>query len=172
MPVSWFISPYERDDLVDGIFILRHRRRPAVIRFLPQITADGGNLAFSEGLGDQAVCKVLASQATLDLIAAETGFLEIPRRWTRLLDSLATMTNGERNQIQNKLISLGFTQAEIDGVMGNTLAQWRTHALVDLLNLFTLRRFTPRRVGNVITLDGPQRACRPISDVDAKVTDA
>lgn len=169
MPVAWFISPYERDNLTDGVFILKHRRRPVVAKHLSAIAADGGSLAWSEGLGDLAVAKVNASEATLTAISGEAGMLTVPRRWVRLIDGFGDMTNGERNQIENRLLAAGFSQAEIDAAMGSTLALWRTKSLQDLLTLFTSRRLAPRRVGNVITLDGPPLPTRPITDVDAKV---
>ena len=171
MPLAWFLVPYESNNLTDGIFIIRHRRRPVTSRYLPEIVADGGAVQTSEGLGNHAVARVRASQATLDLIAAHAGVIRVPQRWLRLVDNFTDMTNGERNQIENKLLSVGFTQAEIDAALGSTLAEWRAHTLHDLLNLVCSGRIESRRQGSNIIFDGPVRPCRPVAELERLVNE-
>ena len=166
MPVAWFLAPYKR-----RLGMSRPTRYCAMDDFTPQIVADGGSWAESEGLGDQAVVKVNASIATLNLIDAAPGMLSIPRRWAHLADGFADMTAGERNTIQNRLLGLGFSQAEIDGALGSTLNAWRTHTLMDLLVLITSRRLKPRYDSTLdqIILDGAVQPTRPVTNVDAAI---
>lgn len=167
MAVGWFLAPYKRRDLDPGIPM----RYCAVDDFNAQIRTDGGTWSESEALGNLAVVKVNASDATLALIAGTAGFLSIPRRWARLVDSLTSMTNGERNLIQNRLLSMGYTQAEINAAMGASLALWRTKTLQDLLALACSRRLKPRydTATDQIILDGPVQPTRPLKDVDEAV---
>lgn len=167
MPVAWYLAPYKRGDLPGG----RPARYCAMDDFTPQIVADGGWWAESEGLGDHAVVRVRASAATLTLIDGTTGFVAVPKRWVRLLDSLSDMTSGERNQIQNKLLSLGYTQAQIDAALGSTLSQWRQKTLRDLLAFACSRRRKPRydAATDTIFLDGPDQPTRAVESVVADV---
>lgn len=170
MPVGWFLAPYKRrvQPLEAGV-----ARYCAVDDFTAQVLADGGWWEESEGLGDQAVVKVRASQATLTAIGTTAGILEVPRRWVRLLDTFADMTNGERNQIQSRLLSAGFAQAEINAALGANLNEWRTRSLADLLRLICSRRLKPRydRVADAIVVDGPVQPTRPVEEVDLAVED-
>ncbi len=165
--MAWFLAPYKRRDLDPGVPM----RYCAIADFDGQIKADGGSWSESEGLGDQAVVKVNASPATLDAIAAAPGFLAVPRKWARLLDGLSSLTNGERNLLQNRLLGIGFTQAEVNAAMGSSLAQWRSRTLEDLLGLFCSKRLKARydAANDRIVLDGPVQPTRPIKDVDEAV---
>jgi hypothetical protein len=86
-------------------------------------------------------------------------------------DSLASMTAGERNQLSNAVLSLGYTQAELDGAMGSKLALWRTHVLADLLNMAATRRLKPRYDSgtDTIVVDGPVQPVKPVDLVAARV---
>jgi hypothetical protein len=167
MPVMWVIAPYKRYPADRPIRVC------AMNDFNTQIFGDGGDWAESECLGDQAVVKVSASVATLNLIAAAPGFVEVPRKWARLADGLGTMTAGERNALQTRLLNAGFSQAEIDGRMGASLAQWRGRSLNDLLGLLTARRLKPRYDATLdrIIVDGPPQPTRPVAEIDALVTE-
>jgi hypothetical protein len=81
--------------------------------------------------------------------------VRVLNRWT-LTDVLTNLTTAQRNAIQNKLLSMGYTQAEINAAMGTNLAAWRTHTLADLLHLVATRRLKPRydRANDLIVLDG------------------
>jgi hypothetical protein len=164
--IGWFLAPYKRR-AGEG----QPTRYCAMDDFTPQIVADGGGWSEAETLGNQAVVKVVASQATLDAIAATPGFMAVPRKWARLVDSLVSMTNGERNLIQSRLLQLGYTQAEINAVMGSSLTAWRTKTLEQLLGLFASKRLKPRydQAQDAIVLDGPVQPTRPIRDVDVAV---
>lgn len=168
MPVSWMIAPYKRRaGAPEG-----PTRYCLVNDFTAAIEAEGGRWAEAECLGDHAIVKISASIATLDTIAGTPGVIEVPRRWARLLDSFGDMTAGERNQIQNKLLGLGFTQTEIDAALGSNLIAWRTHTLADLLRLLTSRRLQPRYDSgtDAIILDGPVQPCESPDRVDAAVS--
>lgn len=165
MPLAWYAAPYKRrDDTTPG-------RYCAMDDFTTQILADGGNWTETEILGDHAIVKVRASDATLALIDAANGFFGVPKRWTDLTSSLATMTNGERNQISALVLSLGYTQAELDAAMGSTLALWRQKTLKTLLDFMATRRLQPRynQPTDTIVCDGPLQPVRSVESVDAQV---
>lgn len=143
----------------------------AVDDLTQQIVADGGTWDETEILGDAALVKVRASAATLTLVGNLAGVFTIPQRFIDLQDSLASMTAGERNQITNAVLSLGYTQAELDAAMGNTLALWRTHVLDDLLQMAATRRLRPRydQPTDTIVCDGIVQPVKLVSLVAAKV---
>lgn len=161
MALGWFVVPYKRRNPGE----LPPERYCAMDDFTVQIRADGGDWDETEVLGDKALCKVRASAATLTLISNAPGFFTIPGKWIEMQDSLVSMTAGERNQLSAAVLSLGYTQAELDASMGNTLALWRTHVLADLLMMVATRRLKPRydQTTDTIIVDGEMQ---PVKDVD------
>jgi hypothetical protein len=150
--------------------------------FTDQIWADNGwpqgNVPESpdfwdetEILGDKALVKVRAETTTLATISGTVGFFTIPTRYVLLADNLSDMTAGERNQIQNAILSLGYTQGEIDAAMGNSLTLWRTKTLDDLLSIIASRRLKPRynQPTDTIVCDGPVQPVKSHRSVAAKV---
>jgi len=171
MPLGWFITPYKRRDLILDGFLIRPGRYCAMDDFSEQIFAEGGTWEEIEVLGDSAVVKVRASNALLSTIDAAPNFIAIPRRWVDLTSSFANMTNGERNQINNKLQSLGYTTQEITAVMGSNLTSWRARTLDDLLGLLCSKRFKPARSGNDYVFTTEQVPVKPYTDVDVRITE-
>lgn len=141
--------------------------------FTAQIRADGGDWSEVEHLGNAALVKVRASDATLAAIGATAGFFAIPARFFRLEDSFSDLTNGERNQITNAVLSLGYTQAELDAAMGTTLNQWRAKTLDDLLSIVASRWRRPAAISGGTTIfeltDWPGGAPRTVDEVAAAV---
>lgn len=166
MPIAWFACTYKRRDFGES-----PGRYCAMDDFTSQILADGGSWDETEILGGYAIVKVNASDPTLTAIANTNGFWGVPRRWVSLTGSLSDMTNGERNQIASLVLSLGYTQSEIDSAMGSTLNAWQTHTLFDLLNMMATRRLKPRYDSNTdqIILDGPEQPVKSITVVDSRV---
>jgi hypothetical protein len=172
MPVAWFFVPYKRRDIIPG----RPGRYCAMDDFTEQIRADpeyqgGEPWSECECLGDQAVVKVRASSVLLSTINAAPGFQRVPARFTDLSQTLGNLTTQERTQLNNKLLSLGYTQAEINAAVGSTNGQWRAKTLRQLLRFVLSRRRLPRYddVNDLIVLDGDVDACRDVDDADAVV---
>jgi hypothetical protein len=167
MAIAWFVCQYK----------LRPETRPirycAMDDYTPAILADNGAWTESEVLGGYAVVKVRAAAATLTTIAGTAGYYRIPA-FTRLADALATLTAAQRTAIQTRILAMGYTQAEIDTALGNTLALWRQKNLRTLLIFMAQRRLTPRwdSIQGQIVLDGELRDCRSIDLVDAEIADA
>ena len=166
MAYAWFVCPYT---LVrsDAVFHLRHC---AMNNFTAQIKAEGGTWSETEVLGNAALVKVRASDTLLSLINAETGFLRITNHYV-LSDSLSDMGAAVRNGIQNKLLELGYTQAEINAALGTTLAEWRSKTFLDLLRFIATRRITPRwdSVLGQIIFDGITQTPKSVNLVDQEV---
>lgn len=161
MPVAWFFAPYAR-----RVSASRPTRYCVMDDFTEQITADGGGWAEAECLGDQAVVKVNASSATIQAIVADGRFDRVP---LRLLDeSLASLTNAQRNAVRNKLLELGYADDEILQRLGSNLG---TKTLGDVLRFALRRRLKPRYVeeSDTIVLDGEDQVCRTVESVDAEV---
>jgi len=140
MSLGWFVVPYKRRNPGET----PPERYCAMDDFTALIRADGGDWDETEILGDKALVKVRASVGTLTTISGAAGFFTIPTKWIEMQDSLVSMTAGERNQLSNAVLGLGYTQAELDAAMGDTLALWRTHVLGDLLAMASTRRLKPR----------------------------
>jgi len=167
LALGWFVCPYVRRNPGKT----PPERYPSMDDFTALIRADGGDWDETEILGDSALVKVRASQATLNTISGAAGVFTIPQKWIDMQDSLVSMTAGERNQLSNAVLSLGYTQAELDGAMGSTLALWRTHVLADLLNMAATRRLKPQYDSgtDTIIVDGPVQPVKAVYLVAARV---
>lgn len=166
MALGWFVVPYKR-----RLPLTLAARYCVIDDLTAQILSEGGEWDETEILGDKALVKVRAAQATLTLVSNIAGVFTIPQKWIEMQDSLSNMTAGERNQLQSAVLSLGYTQAELDAAMGSTLAQWRTHVLGDLLNMAATRRLQPRydSATDTIFVDGPIQPVKPPQKVADKV---
>jgi predicted Zn-dependent peptidase len=71
------------------------------------------------------------------------------------------LTAAERNAVLNELLSLGYTQQEIDGALP---ANWAAVTLEQVLRFASRRRLKPRYdvASDTIVLDGPQQ---PVKDI-------
>jgi uncharacterized membrane protein (UPF0136 family) len=166
MATAWFVCEYKiRPDV-------RPIRYCAMDDFTSTIEADGGAWSESEVLGGYAVVKVRAAAATLTSIGGTVGYYRIPS-FTHLTDVLTGLTAGQRTAIQNRILAMGYTQAEIDAAMGNTLALWRQKVLSTLLRFIAQRRLSPRwdSIQQQFVLDGALRDCKPIDAVNTEVAD-
>jgi hypothetical protein len=145
MAYAWFICGFKQ-------WFRPNSRICTMNDFTAQINADGGAWSASEILGGYALVKVRANANTLTTIAGTTGFQQ-------------------RTAIKNKILAMGYTQAEINAVMGSTLALWRQKALRVLFNFIAQRRLEERFDINLqqIVLDGPYISCRSVTVVDAEV---
>jgi hypothetical protein len=172
MPVAWYFVPYKRRDIVPG----RPGRYCAMDDFTTQIRADpeyqgGAPWSECECLGDQAIVKVRASNGLLTTINAAAGFQRVPARFTDLNQTLGDLTTSERNQLTNKLLSLGYTSGEITAAIGSTNGQWRAKTLRQVLRFALTRRRKPRydSGADAIVLDGPTQVCRDVDEANAVV---
>jgi hypothetical protein len=163
MPLAWFVAPYKRSN--PGV--TPPERYCAVDDFTAQIVADGGTWSETEVLGDCALVKVRASDATLAAINAAPGMLRIPNH-TDLADTLGDLTLAQRNAITNRLLAMGYTQAEIDAALPNN---WQNVTLGQVLRFAQKRRRRPRydAATDSIICDGPIQPVRPVDDVAAGV---
>lgn len=160
MALAWFIVPYKRRNPGE----VPPERYCAMDDFTAQIRADGGDWSETEVLGDVAIVKVRASDATLATINAAPGFVRIPNH-VDLGDTLGDLTVNQRTAILNKLLSMGYTQAEIDAALP---ANWQTVTLGQVLRFAARRRLKPRydEGTDTIIIDGPEQPVRPIEHVD------
>jgi hypothetical protein len=161
MAIGWFICPYKRKP--DPTRMIRYC---AMDDFTAQIRADGGNWSETEVLGDCAVVKVNASNATLNAVAGTPGFVRIPV--ARLGDSLSSLTTAQRAGLHTRIEAMGYPLAEIEAALGPDLG---LKTLGDVLRLVTRRRLRPRYDAETDRLiwDGPIQPVRPIEDVDRAV---
>jgi hypothetical protein len=168
MAIAWFICEYK---IKQPEGEPRPTRYCAMDDFTATIRSDGGDWAESEVLGGYAVVKVRASASTLTTIAGTARFQRIPN-WVNLSDTLESLTTAQRTAILNKILAMGYTQAEIDAVIGANLAGWRTKTLGQVLRFIASKRLKPRwdATNQQIVLDGILQACRAIDDVDTAVS--
>lgn len=165
MPAGWFLAPYRT--VTDG----RGTGRVNVIGdYSDLILADGGAAEIAECLGNMAVAKVRASSATLQTIAADPAIWRAPLGL--LDDPVASLTAAQQQNIQNKLLSLGYTAGELNTAF--PLGWTGPYLLRDVLR-FALKRYLRSRLDTTTTppsvvLDGPVEACRPLESLDVAVT--
>lgn len=146
---AWFFCPYVRR--VDPDNPADTTRAPLILEeFGAQIDTDGGAITFVECLGNSAVCKVSASTATLNAIAARSSVQRLPVG--RLDDPLSSLTGQQRTAIRNRLLAQGWSSAEITSRLGDLA----TRTLRDVFRMAVSRRLKPRydAVGDQIVLDG------------------
>ena len=136
--------------------------------YTPLIYGEGGRWAETEVLGNYALVKVRASQATLDTIAVDPVIFRIPLNHLDL--RLGDLTPQQRNALQDRVIAMGYTAEEIKAVLGNN---WADVTLGQVLHFAASRRRKPRydAVQDEIVLDGIIQACRQVESVDAEVTE-
>jgi hypothetical protein len=161
MAIAWFVCAYKTKPNRPNM------RYCAMNDYTTKIIADGGTWAESEVLGGYAVVKVRAAAATLTTIANATGFTRIPLA-TTLTDALSSLSTAQRNALRQKVLDMGYTDAEITAALGSNLGQ---KTLGDVLRFVASRRLLARwdAATQQIVLDGSYIACRPISEIDAEV---
>ncbi|NWJ46466.1 MAG: hypothetical protein HXX08_11355 [Chloroflexi bacterium] len=148
-------------------------------KYNDQIVADNPgavseNWAESEQAYKHFIVKVRATQTTLDLINADTGFIF----FTASLDSLITQSNAALTTLENKLTAaypngLGIPLADIQATFGSTGASVRTHTYRELLNFIAnYPRIIPTWDGTQFvfdTVNGAKAVCQSILTVDSRV---
>jgi hypothetical protein len=162
MPIGWFIVPYKRKLIAD-----RPTRYCAMDDFTQQIIyQDGGNWSETEVLGNHAIVKVNAAVATLQAINAAAGFVRLPKGI--LDDSLSSLNAAQKTAIRGKIISLGYSLAELQARFVNDLG---TYTLRDVLKFVTRRRLKPRYDAGTDTIicDGAIQPVRSLESVDEAV---
>jgi hypothetical protein len=168
MAIGWYVTGFR----IYGEFP-RLKRECMMTSFDAQILADGGAWAEVEVLGGYALVKVRASATTLTTIANTTGYQRVPAAFTDLTQTLGSLTTAQRTAILNKVLSMGYTQAELEAVLGTSLANWRTKTLGQLLRFIAQRRKQERvdAAQQQIVLDGEDIPCsKTIAQVDDEVT--
>jgi hypothetical protein len=166
MALGWFITDYVRKD--------KNGRPTRICRmndFTATIFAEGGDWAEVEVLGGYAIVKVRASSAILTTIAGTAGFQRIPPAFTDLSTTMGSLTTTQRTAILNRILAMGYTNEEINTVLGTNLAGWRTKTLGQLLHFVTSRRRKPRydAIASAIVLDGEIVACESVETVDETI---
>lgn len=164
MPLAWFVAPYKRRNPGET----PAQRYCSMDDFTAAIVADGGTWDETEVLGDCALVKVRASNATLTAINAAAGMLRIPNH-VALTDTLGDLTANQRTAILNRILQMGYTQAEIDAALP---ANWAAVTLGQVLRFAARRRLKPRydQGTDAIVVDGPVQPVKPVDVVSATVT--
>ncbi len=161
MPIAWFICSYKRK-----LNYPSPLRYCAMDDFTPQIHGEGGQWSETEVLGSYAIVKVRASDATLATIAGTAGFQRLPI--ALLTEPLSSLTGAQRTAIRNRILAMGYTDAEIITALGANIGQ---RTLGQVLRFAASQRLQPRydAVQDLIICDGPVQSCKPIDDVDKEV---
>lgn len=161
MALAWFICTYKR-----RVGASRPTRYCAMDDFTDTIRADGGDWAESEVLGNRAIVKVRASEATLTTIAGAVGFVRLPA--DRLADLLVSLNRAQLAALRAQLNDMGYDDTKIDASLGVNLS---IRTLGDVLRFAASRRLKPRYDAgqDLIVLDGPVQTCKSIDIVDQEV---
>jgi hypothetical protein len=160
LKTAWYIAPYKR-----RVEAHRPTRYSAMDDYTQQIIyTDGGNWAETEILGDRAIVKVRAEEATL--LTLNGVFRRIPK--DRLDDSLSDLPLAVKNAIKNEILDAGYTLQEVQEHFTQDLGEY---TLKDVLKFMTRRRLRPRydKDTDTIVCDGPEQPVRSIESVDEAV---
>jgi hypothetical protein len=162
MAIGWFLVPYVRD--VNRPAGMGPARYCSIADQQALIDADGGKWAESEVLGNVALVKVRASNATLTTL--DNLYFRLPN--ISLDTLLSGLTTTQRNQLRAKVEELGYTQEEIQSALGTNLGQ---RSLRQVLKFVTGKRRKVRfdQLQNDFVFDGPIVTPRPLEEVDAEV---
>jgi len=161
MAIAWFVVQYvPYNDRPNT-------RRLAIDAFTRQIEADGGSWAEAEVLGNYALVKVSASTATINAIKAYGIFPATS--YTGLDTLMSDLSNPEYKAIQDQLLLMGYTQAEINASLGSSLTLWRQKTFRQLLEFAATRKFNIRWNGTAIVFDGEQQVCINPDVIDKRV---
>lgn len=166
MATTWFIVPYTRKIEANGERPGSATRWADLNNHQDIIDTDAGAWAEVEVLGNRAVVKVRASQATLDTLAGL--YLRIPL--TALTMQLNQLTQAQRNRIHTELNDMGYTDPEIVSKLGaiNNIGQ---RTLGEVLRFAATRRQVARFdvTSSSFILDGPIQACESIDALDTSI---
>ena len=146
MEIRWYLCPYDVMPFRESAIV----RRPAIARYIPVVpNLDGSNWDEVEIMGNHIIVKVDAPASVHTLIASDPDFLVIP----------STLPLGVRPLLQNKLLSLGYTQSEIDSVEWNipmllallstVVSNWRVNAARNGITLLPGRKTAPKTVADI-----------------------
>jgi len=161
MAIGLYVVPYARRSVAG-----RPTRYCQMDDFTAQILADGGIWLCVEILGNVAIVKVRASASTLTTLAAQFDRIPI----SRLKDSLASLTAGQRTALRDKALALGYTLIEFQAALGTDLTNI---TLRQYLRFLATRRIKPRynQPTDEIMLDGPIQGCGSVDLLDTDVRD-
>ena len=159
--IGWYLVPYKFGGLV---FRGRPNRMVAMNDYNDLIFGDGGNWTETEVLGDRAIVKVRASDATLSILNGV--YRRLPK--DRLDDPLSDLPSQVLIRIRDELLDMGYSIEEIRDHLGDDLS---IYTLRDVLHFMARRRLKPRWDGEKVVLDGIEQPCRPIESVDREVTE-
>ena len=156
----WFIVPYKRR-LTDP----DPTRYCAMDDFTAQIKADGGGWSETEILGDRALVKVRASVSTIAQLAMV--FTQLPG--AGLTNNFSGLLTQEKTDLNSELLLMGYSQAEIDTVLGSDLTN---KTLEEFLQFSATRRKKPRYDAQTDTIicDGPDQTCKPVLTVEQEIS--
>lgn len=162
--MAWFICPMREKPNPD--YPVPVSRYCAMDDFTVLIRADGGEWSETEVLGNAAIVKVRANAATLTAIGAAVGFQRIPI--DVLTQLLSTLSGAQRTAIRNRILAMGYTDAEITAALGANIGQ---RTLAQVLRFVATKRLRPRwdAVNQLIVVDGPVEIPRAVDAVDAAV---
>lgn len=137
-----FGNPYHQD-FIDGT---RNVLINCVYDWQDEIVGDGGAIACGEVFNGWCLCLVEAQVATINMIEADprSQVIQFPNQ---TLES--TLTTPQRNQVENALLTMGMTQAEINAfdLRGKTVRE-----IFDWVNVGVCTR-SWNEVTKTITLD-------------------
>ena len=159
--IAWYIAPYKIKK--EPLGATHHNRRYCAMNdYTSVIYGEGGQWSETEILGNRAIVKVRASEATLQILDG------IYKRMLKddVNDSLSSLSAGEIQTQKNEAIDMGYSLAEVEEYYNKGVS-----TLKDIFKLYTKRRLKPRydSVTDTIYIDGVVQKCKSIEIVDTKV---
>lgn len=123
------------------------------------IYTEGGNWSEIEVLGNRAIVKVKAEEATI--VVLDSVFKRIPK--DGLDDPLSDLSLAVKTALKNEALDMGYTLQEIQAKLPNDL---NSYTLRDVLKMLASRRRKPRYDADTdtIILDGIDQ---PVGDLDS-----
>lgn len=159
MPVGWFVAEYT---VTRGQPV----RWPLPHNVLQQLNEAGAPWAAAEMLGQRALVKVRAPDAALSAIAGLAGVRRLPK--DRLDDPLSDLPKAARDALQQLVLDMGYTRAEVRTRFGNDLGAFTLRDVI-LFMLGRRRRVRWDRTTDQVVEDGPELPGASLEDIDGRV---
>lgn len=154
MPVAWYFVPYKRDpsaqyNATTGGSVLRYCAIDDQTHTLVGLEA----WREIECLGNEAIVKVKGDIAALTTLNGL--YQRIPK--DALNSTLSDLTSAQKTALRNKVLSLGYTTAEVQAALGSDIG---SRTLRDVLYFVCSKRRKPRYDidTDAIVLDGVEVA--------------
>lgn len=157
LPSAYYIVPFRR--ALIPLTNMFPERELTIRDFYPAIITGGGDFREIEIRGQRALVRVWTDASTHSALTAV--YKRLPK--ARLTDTLADLTNPQKNAVRNELLDEGFTNAEINAAFGADIG---TRTLGDVMRFMARNRRKPQYDSGTDTISDSAEIVDTSADLD------